>query len=86
MPAGQIRIGSKQYNAIAGSGMIEAGQNVEVIGFKERNLIVRATTAKATDTSELPGSTPEATDDDLEKPPESLLDRPADELGLDSID
>lgn len=82
MPSGQISIGHRRFNAVAESGLIEAGQNVEVIGVKERNLVVRATQAPLSmrdDERRSPPSPPEMA-------PESLLDVPAEQFGLDSID
>ena len=78
MPTGQIRIGHRRYNAVAESGIIEAGQNVEIVGLKERNLVVRVTDASPTLPSEAEAKG--------EPHHQSLLDLPADELGIDSLD
>ncbi len=82
MPTGQVRVGHRHYNAVVESGIIEAGQNVEIIGFKERNLVVRVTDAAPT------RLTNENKQSETESPQryENLLDLPADELGLDSLD
>ncbi len=79
MPTGQLRIGHRYFNAVAETGIVEAGQNVEIVEFKERNLVVRITDAEPN----LPGQkSAEARVDDHR----SLLDLPADELGIDSLD
>ena len=81
LPAGQLKIGHRRVNAVVESGIVEAGQTVKVIAVRDRNLIVRL--------SNEPVSKMAATGKAVEEllPPESnLLDLPADQLGLDSID
>lgn len=85
MPSGQIRIGPQYLNAIAESGVIEEGQNVAVVGVKERNLIVRLTEEAVTKTPvpqprELDALDEEVVDD------QKLLERPAEDFGLESFD
>ncbi len=82
MPSGQIRIDGKRYNATTKDEIIEAGQNVEVIDVKERNLVVRSTDAAPT------GKRTQSNSTETIEPANSdnLLDLPADEIGLDSID
>ncbi len=85
LPTGQIRVGHRRFNAVAESGLIEAGGHVKVVAVRERNLIVRATTAPLSKSTAPPGQqihTAEQTTEDGG----SLLDRPAEELGLDSLD
>jgi membrane-bound ClpP family serine protease len=79
IPASQLTIGRKTYNAEAESGYIEAGQRVEVVAVKGRNLVVRPTAKPLrTGTSEANTS---------RSPPNgNLLDLPAEQLGLDSLD
>lgn len=101
LPAGQIRILGKSRNAVARSGVIEAGQNVEIVGVKDFNLVVVVTTLPVTLSSRSPIVTPagdassaergkeaEAKSSEAETIPEAgnLLDLPAEELGLDDLD
>ncbi|QDV25655.1 NfeD family protein [Aureliella helgolandensis] len=93
LPSGQVRVGHRHYNAIAESGIIETGQHFKIIAYRERNLIARLTSEPVTPVAELPaeltGLTPTHNARPLAQPapsPESLLDRPAEELGLDSLD
>jgi hypothetical protein len=87
MPSGQIIIEHRSYNAMAEAGYIDAGWRVEVVAVRQRDLIVRATNkpltptrprSQADDSNALPGA------EFVSKP--NLLDIPANELGLDSID
>lgn len=84
LPTGQLRIGHRRFNALAESGFIEAGSHVKVIAVRERNLIVRVTTEPLTHTSPRPAGHEAAEDAAAEQ--SSLLERPAEELGLDSLD
>ena len=84
MPSGQIRIGSQYLNAIAESGVVEEGQNVEVIGVKERNLIVRPTQAGVTTAPVAQPAEPDANEEMVDD--RNLLERPAEEFGLESFD
>ncbi|MEM7561153.1 MAG: NfeD family protein, partial [Planctomycetota bacterium] len=101
IPAGQIRILGKSRNAVARSGVIEAGQNVEIVGVKDFNLVVAVTTLPVTLSSRSPIVTPaddapkaesgkeaEAKSSEAETILEAgnLLDLPAEELGLDDLD
>ena len=80
MPSGHVKIGHRRMNAIAESGLIEVGQRVKVIGVRERNLLVRATEEAPTTATPKPSTAPD------EQTQGNLLDQPADELGLDSLD
>ena len=86
MPAGQLKIGYRRLNAVAESGFIDAGQRVKVVAIRERSLVVRATSEPLTPLAvETPGRVQKpATDEQGVEP--NLLDLPAEELGLDSID
>lgn len=88
MPAGQLIIDHTHVNALAESRYIEAGERVEVIAIRERNLIVRITTkplSQIMDSRVLPRGR-ETSDDPVVAKNESLLDVPAEELGLNSLD
>lgn len=84
LPTGQLRVGYRRLNAMAESGFIEAGVPVKIVGVLERNLIVRMTTEPLTQAESSPGQAP--TKEDSGPTGDSLLDRPAEELGLDSLD
>lgn len=98
LPSGQLRVGYRRLNALAESGYIEAGTHVRVLAVRERNLIVRATDDPLTDLTALlgrpaarQGSRPDGQGDAavLENDGaggRSLLDRPAEEFGLDSLE
>ncbi len=91
MPGGQLTIARKPYNALAEAGYIEAGQRVEVVAVRQRNLIVRVTDRPLTPTTPRdpldPAASPTATSPTATSPAhESLLDVPADQLGLNSLD
>lgn len=97
LPSGQVRVGYRRFNALAESGFIEAGAHVRVLAVRERNLIVRTTDSPLTDlrstfghAAAQPGLTADvagrAEGDDDGAGGGSLLDRPAEELGLDSLD
>lgn len=79
MPCGFIKLNGRSYNAMCESGFIEAKENVVVTGIQQRNLIVAATSLSPTTTAPAPATQPVT-------PSESFLDRPAEELGLDSIE
>ena len=84
LPTGQLRVGHQRLNALAESGFIEAGAHVKVIAVRERNLIVRQTAEPVTARETTPGQS--AAMEDNEPAGGNLLDRPAEELGLDSLD
>lgn len=97
LPSGQLRVGYRRFNALAESGYIEAGSHVRVMAVRERNLIVRATDEPLTDLVSIAGLAavwPSSTADVQKRAEEdsdgpsggSLLDRPAEELGLDSLE
>lgn len=81
MPSGQVKIGHRRWNAVMENGVAEAGQVVKVVGIRERNLIVRLSneplTALRPKKIALEEESPTAA---------SLLELPADQLGLDSIE
>ena len=86
MPSGQLTIDHRPYNASAESGYIDAGCRVEVVAARQRELIVRATDKPLTPVR------PRERVDEFGKQPHqelansNLLDVPANELGLDSLD
>lgn len=87
MPSGQITIDYRPYNALAEAGYIEAGQRIEVVSVRHRDLIVRVSDRPLTPIPPRTGL------NDSGKQPvnetatnQSLLDLPADELGLDTLD
>lgn len=86
MPAGNVKIGRRRYNAIAESGIVEASQAVEIVAVRDRSLIVRVTNKTPTLGSDLKKSVVADLHANETSPSESLLDVPADELGLESID
>jgi membrane-bound ClpP family serine protease len=77
MPYGFVKLHGRSYNAMCDSGYVEAGQNVMVNGVQQRNLVVAAT-------SLAPSSAPTKKTLEPETANENLLDRPANELGIDS--
>lgn len=79
MPYGFVRLQGRNYNAMCESGFVDARQNVIVMSVQQRNLIVTSTNLPPT--TPVVAQTPQAIE-----PAESLLDRPAEELGLDSIE
>ncbi len=81
LPAGQIKIGHRRINAVAENGMVDVGQKVKVVAVRERNLIVRISDEPLTDVA-----AKQPTGQKLSEPDENLLDLPADQLGLDSLD
>ncbi len=83
MPGGQITIDRRSYNALAEVGYIDAGQRVEVVGVRHRNLIVRVTDKPE---NQLPSNSAPSTTETAEARSGNLLDVPADQLGLDSIE
>lgn len=87
MPSGQITIDHRPYNALVEAGYIDSGQRVEVIAVRHRDLIVRVTDRPLTPIQ------PRERNYDIGKQPvmesaghQNLLDVPADELGLDSLE
>lgn len=88
LPTGQLRVGHRRFNAMAESGFIEAGSHVRVLSVHERNLIVRATDEPLTVRAAAPPRESASRELDGEKIEDgsSLLDRPAEELGLDSLE
>lgn len=80
LPSGHVRINHRNYNALCESGVIEAGQSVEVIAVRQRNLIVVATTLPVRPGVGVPAETKP------QKLGESLLDLPPEDLGLDSLE
>ena len=87
LPTGQLRVGHRRFNAMAESGFIEAGSHVRVLSVHERNLIVRATDEPLTVRAAAPHETASRElDSQNSEDGASLLDRPAEELGLDSLE
>ncbi len=88
LPTGQLRIGHRRFNAVAESSFIEAGSHVRVLSVRERNLVVRATdeplTVRAAPTTHEAALREPA--DESSHDGTSLLNRPAEELGLDSLE
>ncbi len=84
MPTGQLRIGHRRYNAVVEGGIVEAGQRIKIVAVRERNLVVRLSNEPLTKPLGMPTST--AADTSAPPQDENLLDLPADELGLDSIE
>ena len=88
LPTGQLRVGHRRFNAMAESGFIEAGSHVRVLSVHERSLVVRATDEPLTVRAAAPPHESASRELDSEKIEDgaSLLDRPAEELGLDSLE
>lgn len=86
MPSGQVKIGAKRFNCIAETGLLESGVNVEVVAVRERNLIVRLTTRQPASKTSLPAAVRSEQIAAHELSPETLLDLPAEQFDLDSID
>ncbi len=84
LPTGQLRVGHLRHNALAESGFIEAGAHVKVIAVRERNLIVRQTAEPLTARETAPGQS--SAMEHNGQAGGNLLDRPAEELGLESLD
>lgn len=84
LPTGHIKVGHKRYNAISRSGVIEAGQHVKVLAVHERNYLVQPTNEPCTDLRASVASPAAA--EPREYSQEELLDLPADELGLESLE
>ena len=87
MPSGQLTIDHRPYNASAEAGYIDIGCRVEVVAVRQRELIVRATDKPLTPVR------PRERVDDFDKQYQqelannsNLLDVPANELGLDSLE
>lgn len=80
MPSGYVRINHRNFNALCEGGIIEAGQNVQVISVRQQNLVVVPTT--------LPVQSEPVDQRETRTPKlgESLLDQPAEDLGLDSLE
>jgi membrane-bound ClpP family serine protease len=79
MPANQLTIDHQTFNAIAETSFIEAGQTVEVVSVRQRQLVVRSTDRS-------PESHPSNTPNRPLAGANDLLSLPADELGLDSLE
>ncbi len=87
MPSGQITIDRHSYNATAEAAYVEAGARVEVVAVRRRELVVRNTDKPLTpvrprQVSEGAQGVEQATF----ATNGNLLDVPANELGLDSLD
>jgi membrane-bound serine protease (ClpP class) len=82
LPSGHVRIDHHNYNALCDCGVIEAGQIVEVVAIRQRNLVVVPTTVP------IPARprTSHAVESKVPRLGESLLDRPPEDLGLDSLE
>ena len=93
IPMGQVQIGHRRYNAKSSDGKtIDANQRVKVIDVSERILVVCATVEPLSDTSSR--MLPTANDARATGAPasnaaqpsnESLLETPAEQLGLESL-
>lgn len=86
MPSGQISINHRAYNAFAEAGYIEAGWRVEVVGVRQRDLIVRVTDKPLTAIRPRERTDVARTESPKEFANPNLLDVPANELGLNSLD
>jgi membrane-bound ClpP family serine protease len=82
LPTGHLRVGHRRLNAVAESGIIEAGEHVQIVALRERNLVVRVTQEPLSrlSTTVTPGQSAE------DPTIKNYLDLPADELGLESLD
>lgn len=81
LPTGHVRIDHHNYNALCDCGVIEAGQIVEVVAVRQRNLVVVPTTVPIR-----PKVAHAGVDSKSPRLGESLLDRPPEDLGLDSLE
>lgn len=83
LPSGHVRINHRNYNALCESGVIEAGQQVEVIAVRQRNLIVVPSSVPSREAAARASA-------QAASPPhklgESLLDLPPEDLGLDTLE
>lgn len=96
MPSGSARIGGVMANVIAESGYIEAGQNCELVAFRERQFILRPTTrsprepegsqSRSQDSDFGPTSLDAPSGEPVAEEGESLLDLPVEQFGLDAFD
>ncbi len=86
MPTGQLTIGRKPFNAMAEAGYVEAGQRVEIVAVRQRNLIVRPTDKPLTPIAKPDRFAKAAFHATPTAPSQSLLDLPAEELGIESIE
>jgi membrane-bound ClpP family serine protease len=87
MPGGQITIDHRTYNVFAEAGYIDAGWRVEVVAVRNRELVVRATDKPLTPVrprDRIEALSKEPPTESGNKP--NLLDVPANELGLNSLD
>lgn len=87
MPSGQITIDHRAYNAFAEAGYIDAGQRIEIVAVRRRDLVVRLTDKPLTplrprDHSQVSGKQSVREFANNLNP----LDVPATELGLDSLE
>lgn len=79
LPTGHVRIDHHNYNALCDCGVIEAGEVVEVVAVRQRNLVVVPTTVPVRSrVAHAESKTPRLG--------ESLLDRPPEDLGLDTLE
>ena len=84
-----VLVGHRRFNAVAESGIVEAGERVKVIAVRERNLVVRVTDEPLSVTLNLspaPTVKTDSSDSQEQKSNQNLLELSAEELGLDSID
>ena len=93
IPMGQVQIGHRRYNAKSSDGKtIDANQRVKVIDVSERILVVCATVEPLSDPSTrmLPSAndaraTGASASNATQPSNESLLETPAEQLGLESL-
>ena len=90
LPTGQIQIDHKRFNAQSfDSKPIEAGRRVKVLDIRERMLVVAETNQPLSNTNQRNSTRPSGAQAEslvAEPSPQSLLDLPAEELGLDRLD
>ncbi|GIW97767.1 MAG: hypothetical protein KatS3mg111_1100 [Pirellulaceae bacterium] len=90
LPSGELRIGGRRFPAIAQTGIVEAGQRVEVVAVRDFVLVVAPTNKPCTEPSEAGQSAAMVhqqgigmeSDDEVER----ILETPIEEIGLDDIE
>lgn len=91
LPTGQVQIDHKRYNAQSIDGKpIEAGRRVKVLDIRERMLVVTETNQPLSNPNQRNSASPLGAGNQPaqapEPSPQSLLDLPAEQLGLDRLD
>lgn len=87
MPMGQLQIGRQKFNAVSADGtLIDPEQKVKVVAVRDSLLVVSPTEEPVSENLDASSKADPADRQNAPESDEALLNRPAEELGLDQLE